>query len=116
MEWDESKHPRDRSGKFTDGTDYKYPQYLARMNGHEGREKKKSTFLLDKKEYAELCSAVRTKYADKVPRDGQILYGKYFYCFHYKKSQERIVCTFRLQIEDNEEEIEYLMRSKHGKS
>ncbi len=40
MEWDESKHLRDRSGKFTDGTtDYKYPQYLARVNGHEGREK-----------------------------------------------------------------------------
>ena len=39
MEWDESKHPRDWSGKFTDGTtDYKYPQYLARVNGHEGRE------------------------------------------------------------------------------
>ena len=116
MEWDESKHPRDRSGKFTDGSDYKYPQYLARVNGREGRQKKKNTVLLEKKEYAELCSAVRTKYADKVPRDGQILYGKYFYCFHYTKSQEQIVCTFRLQIENNEEEIEYLMRGKHGKS
>ena len=39
MSFDESKHPRDSDGKFTDGSsDYKYPQYLARMNGHEGRK------------------------------------------------------------------------------
>ncbi len=116
MEWDESKHPRDRSGKFTDGSDYKYPQYLARINAHEGREKKKSADLLDKKEYAELCSAVRTEHADKIPKKGKMLYGNYFYMFRYTKSQERIVCTLRIPIEGNEEEIEYLMRGKHGKS
>ncbi len=41
MNFDESKHPRDRAGKFTDGTtdysEYRHPQYLIRQNGHEGR-------------------------------------------------------------------------------
>lgn len=37
--FDESKHPRDSDGKFTDGTaDYKYPQYLSRMSGRDGRQ------------------------------------------------------------------------------
>ncbi len=119
MEWDERKHPRDEAGKFTDGTtdysEYTYPQYLARTTGHEGREKKHAV-ILDKKEYAELCSAVRTKYADKIPHDGQILYGKYFYQFRYTKSKERIVCTYRLRIEGNEVEIEYWLGGNHGKS
>ena len=118
MEWDESKHPRDRSGKFTDGTaDYKYPQYLARMNGHEGREK--NGIELSPQEYGALRAEVMRKniaQSGKVKPTNFAFTSNYFYMFRYTKSQERIVCTLRIPIEGNEEEIEYLMRGKHGKS
>lgn len=64
---------------------------------------------LPKREYAELCSAIRTKFADKIPAKGQMLYGDSYYQFRYDKKQERIVCSLKLAIKDNEKLIDDIM-------
>lgn len=72
----------------------------------DGRVKSK-VIHLPKKDYAGLCSAVRTRYADKIPKKGQMLYGDSYYQFRYSKRQERIVCTLKIKIEGNEQQINY---------
>lgn len=115
MEWNEEDHPRAEDGKFTDG------------QGSSGRTKKfkqntsydeilaedgepRDYIELPKREYAELCSAIRTKYVNRIPRKGQMLYGNNYYRFAYDKSQERIVCKYKLGIDGNEEIISKLLK------
>lgn len=62
---------------------------------------------LPKQEYAELCSAIRTKHADKIPTNGTILYGNDYYKFTYNKRTEQILCRFKIQIIGNEDKINY---------
>ncbi len=120
--FDESKHPRANDGKFTDGGKVSKPvknydlkkavQALDEIDKRNKRDRStaEKTVLLPKKEYAEFCSSVRTKYADRIPKQGQMLYGGNYYRFRYSKSQERIVCTFRLRIEGNERKINNLFK------
>lgn len=65
---------------------------------------------LPKKEYAELCSAIRTRYADKIPTKGQILYGNNYYRFRYNRNDEEITCTFKVPIIGNEQAISEWMK------
>lgn len=60
---------------------------------------------LSKQEYAELCSAIRTKFADKIPKTGGILYNNHFYRYYYNKNKEQILCSFKIPIEGNEKLI-----------
>ena len=73
----------DRMGKFTDGTaDYKYPQYLARMNGHEGREKNGTE--LSPQEYGALRAEVMRKniaQRGKVKPTNFAFTSNYFYIY-----------------------------------
>lgn len=132
MKFDESKHPRDEDGRFTDGSGGKsyrqntrYEEILAddkrreaeRIYNSETLRKnfKRDFVTLGKREYAELCSAIRTKYTSKIPRNGQILYGEHYYRFRYSKPTERIVCVFKLPIKGNEEIIGKRMEVANGR-
>jgi len=42
------------------------------------------------KEYGELCHAIRTKHADKIPEVGFILYNDFLYMYNYNWLDERI--------------------------
>ncbi len=76
------------------------------------RDAKKTYTELPKKEYAELCSAIRTKFTNKIPIRGHMLYGNNYYRFKYDRKQEKIVCTKRVKIKGNEELISELMKQK----
>lgn len=67
--------------------------------------KKNTIVMLGKNEYAQLCSAIRTKFADKIPQNGNLLLGDKFYRFKYNKSKEQILCVFSIAIEGNEDLI-----------
>ena len=73
-------------------------QYQAVMSG-------KGIVYLGKESYAKLCSAVKTKYGNKIPKKGKIFVGESLFCFKYSKRKEQILCTFELKIEGNEELI-----------
>lgn len=103
-EWDESEHPRDNDGKFTDKGNSHYSSNQ-KMNNNKH---KKKVLTLPKQEYAEVCSAIRTKYADKIPKNGYILYKNDFYVYNYNKQNYKIVCLNKIKIEGNEEYIRYL--------
>ncbi len=60
---------------------------------------------LPKQEYAEFCSAIRTKYANKIPAKGTLLYGDSYYSFTYNKREEKTLCRFKIPILGNEEKI-----------
>lgn len=68
---------------------------------------KSSIVRLPEQEYAEFCSAIRTKHADKIPAKGTILYGNHYYKFTYSKTKEQILCRFKVSILGNEDKINY---------
>lgn len=70
--------------------------------------------ILDKQEYAELNSAIRTKYANSIPKEGTMLYGNNYYMFSYNKPQEKIVCRFKIAISGNEEKIRKIEEQLNG--
>lgn len=132
--FDESKHPRDNDGKFTDKNGESYSDGVnerikwAKDNGidlplntdgsvddlklqelYEGK-KFANIIQLPKKEYAELCSSIRTKYSNQIPAVGELLYGNSYFKFRYNKETERIVCELKIPIEGNEELISDIMR------
>ena len=111
MEWDESKHPRDWSGKFTDGTtDYKYPQYLARMNGHEGREK--NGIELSPQEYGALRAEVMRKniaQSGKVKPTNFAFTSNYFYIYS-TTGDDSFTVVEQLDIETHHEKIKAIIR------
>ena len=84
----------------------------------EKDRKPKKILQLPPQEYAELCSAIRTKYANKIPKDGGILYKNHYYRYNYNEQQEKIVCVFKVTIEGNEDKIksmeEFYARFKRG--
>ncbi len=69
-------------------------------------KKKSNVIKLPPKEYAQLCSAVRTTYGNKIPKVGKIFLSSDFYRFRYNKSKEQILCTFKISIEENEDFFE----------
>jgi len=85
----------------------KYSDYPMRDITEYGElgAKSRKIIKLSEKEYAEICSAIRTRYADKVPKIGHLLYGNNYYRFRYNRKTERIVCTFKMPINGNEKLI-----------
>lgn len=75
---------------------------------HLIKKSKNSIVRLPEREYAEFCSAIRTKHADKIPSTGTMLYGNNFYKFTYSKAEEKILCRFKIQIAGNEDKIKYM--------
>lgn len=71
--------------------------------------KSKKIVELPKEEYAGLCSAIRTKYADKIPKKDYILYKDSCYVYNYDKDAERLVCVNKIDIIGNEERIKSIM-------
>ena len=72
----------------------------------------KNIVYIDRESYAKLCSAVRTKYANKIPKRAGIFIGKNYYRFKYKKFAEQILCTFVIRIEGNEDLIREIEGAK----
>ncbi len=111
MQFDESKHKRDSDGKFAkqDGartSDKEKRTKLERKFNDDLPVKPKNRYVdLPKKEYAQMCSAIRTRYTNKIPQKGGIYMGDYYYRFKYSKKQEHILCKAKLKIEGNEEKI-----------
>ena len=107
--WEESKHPRDAEGKFTDkgqGT----PAERKRLE-EMGIQISNEPLVLPKQEYAELCSAIRTKFANKIPKSGGMLYKDSYYVYNYNKHEERIVCVDKYEIKGNEDLIAYMEKN-----
>ena len=111
-QWEEDKHPRDDDGKFTSGggtlAEHKRLQEL-------GIEPRAKPLALPKQEYAELCSAIRTKCGNKIKRQDFILYNNSFYVYNYSRRSERITCCFKIQISGNEKLINKL-ENKYGRN
>lgn len=64
--------------------------------------KRSKVMNLPKKEYAEVCSAIRTKYGNKIPTKGDLFNGDYYYIYKYSKQNEQILCTEKIKIDGNE--------------
>ena len=75
-----------------------------------GKKISNDAVTLPKQEYAALCSAIRTKYGDKIPSKGDAFYGNRYYRFHYSKENEKIVCVLRMEIVGNEKFITHLRK------
>lgn len=73
----------------------------------------KKLIILPKKEYAELCSAIKTRYANKISKNSNILYKNHFYMYNYNKDTEQIIFSLKINIDGNEELIEFI-RGKYG--
>lgn len=76
---------------------------IAEYGGLERKSRK--TIKLPNQEYAEFCSAIRTRYADKIPQKGQMLYGDNYYQFKFNPKSEQLFCTYKLPIYGNEQII-----------
>jgi len=64
---------------------------------------------LDTKEYAGLCSEIRTRYANKVPKRDFFLYREHCYVYTCNRSH-KIVCVDKYSIEEEPEVINGVMR------
>jgi len=80
----------------------------------ENKQSSKKYIQLPPGEYAELCSAIRTKHADKIPKHDSILYKNDLYVYNYNKRAEKILCTYKIKIEGNEEIINKIERWYNG--
>jgi len=61
--------------------------------------------ILDKKEYGELCHAIWTINAGKIPELGYLLYKEHFYVYTYDVEECLINCINKLLIDGNEARI-----------
>ena len=61
-------------------------------------------------EYAEVCGAIRTKYANKIPNKGNMLHGNHFYVYTHSRYSHKIVCMLKIEIEGNEDFIARKMK------
>ena len=65
--------------------------------------------LLPTKEYSALCHAIRTRYGNKIPSDGFIFHGDYFYRYNFDEEIQKICCKLRMRIRGNEDLINVVM-------
>lgn len=63
---------------------------------------------LEKKEYAEVCSAIRTKFTDNIPAKGSVFYRNHYYLFKYDNNACQIVYYKKIPIVGNEDFINKL--------
>lgn len=112
--WDENKHPRDNDGKFASKGEVDYAkEYADRVKEQVAKDqglyekakevgnttKNPKPLILPKKEYGELCSSIRTKYADKIPSRGTHYFDKHCYLFTYNKKTYQFLFVGKLEIE-----------------
>jgi len=57
-------------------------------------------------EYSELCHAIRSMFANKIPDEGIVLYKNHLYRYTYSGKTHRIVCLDKIEIEGNQDIIE----------
>ncbi len=110
MEWKEDEHPRDSKGQFAE----KNGSNVISIRKSNKLYNKDRVVMLPKQEYAELCSAIRTKFGNSIPKSGYILYKDNFYMYNYKKRSELIVCRNKTPIINNEEKINKAIRRLYG--
>ena len=67
---------------------------------------------LPKQEYAQMCSAIRTRYANKIPKKSGIILANDYYRFSYNKTREQILCINKIKIEGNEKIINQMEQNK----
>jgi len=60
---------------------------------------------LDTEEYAGLCSAIRTRYGNKIPKEDFILYRNHFYVYTYNRKLHKIIFEWGVEIAGNEDFI-----------
>ena len=65
---------------------------------------------LPAKEYGELCHAITTRFANKIPAVGNILYKDHYYAYTYDEFTHKIDCIEQIEIVGNEEYIAVAMR------
>jgi len=65
---------------------------------------------LDTKEYAEVCSAIRTNNANKIPEEGYIFHSKHFYVYTHGRYSRKIIFELKIEIEGNEDYIDNFIR------
>ena len=70
--------------------------------------------MLTKQEYAELCAAIRTLYADRIPAMGYMLYKNHFYVYNYDIHMHRIECVEKIEIVGNEIRLSKIMEGIDG--
>jgi len=107
MEWREDEHPRDNNGQFAEKDSRDSDITMKKSKDLYSKDK---VVMLPKQEYAELCSAIRTKYANKIPEKGNILYNDYFYCYNYNANQEQLFFNRKIKISGNEDLINLIRR------
>lgn len=114
MDWKEDDHPRDNKGQFAEknSNDNNTDSSIIKSSKLYSNDK---VVMLPKQEYAELCSAIRTKYANKIPKSGSMLYNNSYYVYNYDKKSELIVCTFKVAINNNEDLICELEENGYGR-
>jgi len=66
-------------------------------------------------EYSALDSAIRSRYANKIPKNDAILYRNHFYRYTYNVVTDEILCTDRIIIEGNQRIISAAMKKKGGR-
>jgi len=69
---------------------------------------------LSTKEYGELCHAIYSKFANRIPKDGFILYNNYFYMYTYDDETHRIYCQRKIEIDGNERLIGGIIREVYN--
>ena len=113
MQFDESKHKRDKDGKFTNkngsgkSEEERLTELVKKFSSEPDRDinelevsaKNADYIKLPSKEYASLCSAIRTRYANKIPSKKSIYYGDFVYYFVYDDKEEQILFCGKVRIE-----------------
>jgi len=69
---------------------------------------------LDTKEYGEMCHAIRTKNANKIPKWGHLLYKNHFYVYTFDADEQRILCMDKIKIEGNQRLIKGLIKEEEN--
>jgi len=64
---------------------------------------------LDTKEYAAFCNAVRTAGANKIPKDGLMLFRNHLYRYTCNRRTHKIICVWQVKIEGNEDLIDKII-------
>ena len=104
MIWIEQDHPRDRVGRFTfKGTpnEIKNLQQLGIDTQTLTNENDDDIIILETNEYAQFCSVIRTRYANKIPRVGSVFLANDYYLYKYKRETEQILCVLKMDIDSN---------------
>ena len=85
------------------------PEKAYADHGEKSAERSR-TVRLPAKEYAPVCSEIRTLHGNNIQKQGGLLHGNYYYKYEYNKRSKKIICTQKIQIVGNEWLIDKLMR------